>query len=126
MILYVEIVDLALKKRVEVGIKEVQITNSFVPENMWAESSENDYFTQLKVQQCFNCKFEYNYNGVDLTFFLNCFSVLDNEYGEIQYLSLFPVCLRNGYEDVNIKVDVIYQIENFNNFIIKDYSKLEM
>lgn len=122
MIIYVNIHDLANKTNIYAGAVIAEVTNSFVPRNIYLSGTNDENVNVLiKAQQMLSLKFNYNYKSRELTFFADGYLVLD-EYGFLSYLIHNSACYSDGYENGNFGVDTFEPAMGINDFIPLDSS----
>lgn len=122
MIIYVSIYDLAKNESVYDGSVITEVTNSFVPANLFLSGANDENETVLiKAQQVLSLKFTYKYNSKDLMFFTDGYVVLD-EYGFLNYLIHNNTCFLNNSENGNYAVETFEPAMGIRKFIPLDYS----
>lgn len=122
MIIYVSIYDLTKKESLYDGFVIPEVTNSFVPSNIFLSGTNDENETVLlKAQQVLSLKFTYKHNSTDLTFFTNGYVVLD-EYGFLSYLIHNSTCFSNNSENGNYAVETFEPVKGIRKFVPLDYS----
>ena len=122
MIIYVRIHNLAKKEIIYEGAVIGEVTNSFVPFNIYLSGiNDKNENCLIKAQQALSVKFTYNYNSKNLTFFTDGYLVLDDT-GFLIYMIHNNICFSDNMENGNFGVETFETLYGIDDFIPIDYS----
>lgn len=122
MVIYVRIYNLAKKEIIYEGSVIGEVTNSFVPSNIFLSGAnyENENVL-LKAQQVLNLRFTLKHQSTILSFYTDGYLVLD-ETGFLVYLIHNSTCFSDNMENGNFGVETFEPVMGLENFIPIDYS----
>lgn len=126
MKLDVEVRDIEADRLVFSREMDVQITNSFTPQDLWIKSEDGR--VEKKVQQYQERSFNYELEDDEYECHFAAYIVLSNQDGEMEPIILSPIFYKNGSRVYNLALKVDSAIVGITSkegpvrFMLVDYS----